>query len=168
MTHDSPTSDLRVRPVTMADSAPWRALYRGYADFYEVQQTDAMAEQVWSWIHDPTHEVQCLVAEDATGRLVGLAHYRPFARPLTASVGCFLDDLFVDPSQRGGGAADVLLRELAALARRNGWSVVRWITADDNYRGRAKYDRYATRTTWVTYDMNPIDASVSAAPAPRS
>jgi len=30
---------------------------------------------------------------------------------------------------------------------------VRWITADNNYRGRAKYDQHATRTTWITYDM---------------
>lgn len=157
MTPDSPAAGPRVRPATTADRTQWRALYRGYADFYGVQQSDAMAERVWSWIHDPTHEVQCLVVEDAEGRVVGLAHYRPFARPLSATVGCFLDDLFVDPSHRGGGAADLLLRELAALAGRNGWSVVRWITADDNYRGRGKYDRHATRTSWVTYDMEPVE-----------
>ena len=161
MTPDGPASELQVRPATPADSAQWRTLYRAYADFYGVAQSDAMAERVWSWIHDPDHEVSCLVVEDAAGRLVGSAHYRPFARPLSATVGCFLDDLFVDPSYRGGGAADLLLHELAALAARNGWSVVRWITADDNYRGRGKYDRYATRTTWVTYDMAPAsDAHV--------
>jgi hypothetical protein len=31
--------------------------------------------------------------------------------------------------------------------------VIRWITADDNYRARAVYDRVATRTKWVTYDL---------------
>lgn len=59
------------------------------------------------------------------GALVGLAHYRPFARPLSATTGCFLDDLFVDPARRGSGAADLLLTELARLAAENGWSVVR-------------------------------------------
>ena len=27
----------------------------------------------------------------------------------------------------------------------------------DNYRGRGKDDQYATRTTWITYDMAPSD-----------
>lgn len=145
--------DVHVRRPVVSDYARWRELYRGYAEFYEVAQTNAAADTVWSWILDPLHEVDCLLAENDHGRVVGLAHYRPFARPLSASTGCFLDDIFVDPGERGTGAADALLRRLAELAATNGWSVVRWITADDNYRGRAKYDQYATRTTWITYDM---------------
>jgi GNAT superfamily N-acetyltransferase len=155
VTIESTGHGTHVRPVVETDFESWRALYRGYADFYKVQQSDAMAAQVWSWIQDPGHEVQGLVVEDDQGRLIGLAHYRTFARPLSATVGCYLDDLFVDPVARGSGAADLVLRELARLAGENGWSVVRWITADDNYRGRSKYDRHATRTTWVTYDMTP-------------
>ena len=144
---------LRVRPMLEQDFAQWRELYRAYAEFYGVRQSDAMARQVWSWICDAEHEVQGLVVENESGDLVGLAHYRPFARPLSATTGCYLDDLFVDPIQRGAGAADLLLNELARIAGQNGWSVVRWITADDNYRGRGKYDQHANRTTWVTYDM---------------
>lgn len=143
----------RVRPPRDSDHDRWRALYQGYADFYRVQQPAAAAELVWSWIRNPDHEVSCLLMEDDAGRIVGLAHYRPFARPLSAGTGCFLDDLFVDPLERGAGAVDVLLTELRRLAVENGWSVVRWITADDNYRGRAKYDQHATRTSWITYDM---------------
>lgn len=48
-----------------------------------------------------------------------------------------------------------LLNELRRLGEERGWSVIRWITADDNYRARSKYDRYATRTPWITYDMQP-------------
>jgi hypothetical protein len=36
---------------------------------------------------------------------------------------------------------------------RREWSVVRWITAEDNYRARAVYDRLAERTKWITYDI---------------
>ena len=88
--------------------------------------------------------------------LVGLAHYRPFARPLAATVGGYLDDLYVAPEARGSGAADALLARLREIAADRGWSVVRWITADDNHRARAKYDQVATRTMWVTYDM-PVE-----------
>lgn len=137
------------------DFKAWKELYRGYAEFYRVQQSEAMVHTVWSWLNAPDHEVQGLVVEDEDGRLVALAHYRPFARPLSATMGCFLDDLFVDPARRGTGAADLLLAELSRLASERGWSVVRWITAEDNYRGRGKYDQHAVRTTWITYDMAP-------------
>ncbi|MEU3609888.1 GNAT family N-acetyltransferase [Streptomyces sp. NPDC035033] len=149
------STDIKVRAVRAEDFPQWRALYRGYADFYGVEQTEEMALRVWSWVNDPGHEVGALVAEDGEGRLVGLAHYRPFARPLSATVGGFLDDLFVDPASRGSGAADLLLAALREVAAERGWSVVRWITADDNHRARAKYDQVATRTMWVTYDMAP-------------
>ena len=155
MSDETPGQRLGVRPAQVEDEAQWRTLYRAYADFYGVQQSEEMAAQVWSWIPDPAHEVRCLVVEDDRGQLVGLAHHRTFARPLSATVGCYLDDLFVDPARRGGGAADLLLAELARLAAEHGWSVVRWMTADDNYRGRGKYDQHARRTTWITYDMPP-------------
>ena len=35
------------------------------------------------------------------------------------------------------------------IAAAEGMSVVRWITADDNYRARTAYDRVATRTVNV-------------------
>ncbi len=144
---------IAVRPLEARHRADWDRLYAGYAAFYKVTQTPEMRDRVWSWIHDPAHEVQALVAETAAGRAVGLAHYRPFARPLSASTGGFLDDLFVDPEFRGRRVADALIGALAEIGRARGWSVLRWITADDNYRGRGVYDRLAVRTMWITYDL---------------
>jgi GNAT superfamily N-acetyltransferase len=147
----------RVRGPHDSDFRCWRELYRGYADFYRTPQPDTAAEQVWSWIRDPHHELNCLLADDGHGHIAGLAHYRAFSRPLSAGTGCYLDDLFVDPAHRGRGAADALLVQLRRLARDNGWNVVRWITAHDNHRAIAKYDQHATRTDWITYDMPPAD-----------
>ena len=49
-----------------------------------------------------------------------------------------------------------MLRAVAEEAGRRGWGKVRWITADDNYRGRTLYDRVAARTMWVTYEMPAV------------
>jgi ribosomal protein S18 acetylase RimI-like enzyme len=144
---------LTIRPIAPADREGWNRLYAGYAAFYLVTQTDAMRDRVWSWLMDSTNEINGLVAEDADGKLIGLAHFRPFARPLAASVGGFLDDLFVDPDARGSGAADALMEALKAEGVKRGWSVIRWITAEDNYRARKLYDRMAEKTRWVTYDI---------------
>lgn len=138
---------------TAEHRAGWDRLYAGYAEFYRVVQTQAMRDRVWSWLTDPAHEVEGFLALDASGQPMGLAHFRPFARPLSASTGGFLDDLFVDPAVRGQGAARALVEAVAEEGRRRGWSVIRWITAEDNSRARALYDRVAVATPWVTYDL---------------
>ncbi len=145
---------ITIRPLAAQDRPEWERLYAGYADFYRVTQTPQMRATVWDWLQDPDAESCGLVAEDS-GKLIGLAHYRGFARPLSATRGMFLDDLFVDPAARGSGAAKLLLGELRAIARIKGFSVIRWITADNNYRARGLYDQMADRTGWITYDLKP-------------
>ena len=135
-----------------SDFSEWARLYAGYAAFYGVAQTEAMRAQVWTWVQDPCHPVQALVARGEAG-LIGLAHVRAFSRPLSASTGGFLDDLFVDPAARGTGVARGLIAAVHALGQSQGWSVVRWITAADNTPARGLYDQVAQATRWVTYDI---------------
>lgn len=133
----------------------WRRLYQGYAEFYRVPMDDQIAERLWGWIIDPAVEVEARLALDAQGRAVGLAHFRKMARPLTATWACFLDDLFVDPAHRGGRIGERLIEAVVEVMKERGWTVLRWITAEDNYRARTLYDRVATRTKWVTYEIKP-------------
>lgn len=144
---------ITVRPVSASDHESWSLLYAAYADFYQVVQTSEMRETVWSWLHDEAHEVKGLVAVDQNGETVGLAHYRPFARPLSASIGGFLDDLFVTPPARGHDIGKLLIAALVEVGKERNWSVIRWLTAEDNYRARSSYDQIAFRTKWVTYDI---------------
>lgn len=142
-----------IRPPAAEHREDWERLYAGYAAFYRVEQTPEMRAQVWGWIQDPAHDVKALLAFGEGGRPVGLAHYRPYPRPLYAGTGGFLDDLFVDPAARGGRVADALIGAVAEIGRQRGWGLIRWITAENNYRGRAVYDRVAQLTPWKTYDL---------------
>ena len=146
------TVTITIRPPTEEDRSDWDRLYQGYADFYKIPQSAEMRDKVWGWLMDAEHEVRCLVAEH-DGAVVGLTHFRPFSSPLRAITNCFLDDIFVDPDHRGSGAARALIEAVQEQAKTNGWGVVRWITDDDNYRGRGLYDKLATRTMWITYDV---------------
>ncbi len=145
---------LTIRSPALEDRAGWDRLYQGYAAFYKVTQTPEMRDKVWSWIMDPAQTTEGLIAVNDAGQTVGLAHFRAYARPLSASTGGFLDDLFVDPDARGGRVAAQLIGAIRAIAEQRGWSVLRWITAEDNYRARGLYDQLAARTPWVTYDIN--------------
>ena len=144
---------ITIRPVEQNDRAQWNVLYQGYAGFYKVAQTQDMRDTVWSWLFDDAHETEGLVAVDDKGLLIGLTHFRPFARPLSATTGGFLDDLFVTPASRGSGAARLLIEAVAQIGKQRGWSVIRWITAEDNYRARSLYDKVADKTKWATYDI---------------
>lgn len=144
-----------IRPAIESDLFAWHALYSGYGEFYGNPLTDEKAVLVWGWLSDPTHPLTALVAEDAQGALVGLAHYRVFPRALAGGTGLYLDDLFVAEDARTGGVGTALIEHVRDLAKADGHSVVRWITAADNERAQAVYDKLATRTSWVTYDLEP-------------
>jgi GNAT superfamily N-acetyltransferase len=144
-------------PLRAEDRAAWAGLFRQYLDFYEEPITSHL-DVVWSWLTAPDHPLAAIVvraSDDAEP--VGLAHYRPYPRPLHGTVGCYLDDLFVDPAARGRGAVDALLHRLRELCTEHGWEGVRWITREGNARARAVYERLAQRTGLITYEMPPLE-----------
>ena len=150
---------MKIRGLVSSDRPQWESLYRGYAAFYKVDTDDAKLDTLFTWLLDASHPCEGLVAEvddgqKAEGALVGLAHFRAMPSPLRGAEVGFLDDLFVDPAYRGGGAGNRLLRHLDNIAAARGWPVMRWITQDNNYRARGLYDQLALRTGWITYDMN--------------
>jgi RimJ/RimL family protein N-acetyltransferase len=150
-------TDWLITPLRAADRPAWNDLFRGYLEFYEEPATAEHFDTIWSWLTDPDHPLAAIVARPGIdAEPVGLAHYRPYPRPLHATVGCYLDDLFVAPEARGTGAVDALLRRLRELCTERGWEGVRWITREGNARARAVYERLAQRTALITYEMPPL------------
>jgi ribosomal protein S18 acetylase RimI-like enzyme len=152
MPNETTTTTMRVRPVAPNEFFAWHAVYTGYGEFYDKPLHDEKAVLVWSWIIDDAIDLECLVAVDDDDRVVGLAHFRSFVRPLDGSRGLHLDDLFVLPENRKQGVATSLIDGVSDVGRRRGASIVRWITASDNEAARALYDQVAEKTPWVTYD----------------
>ena len=151
---------IEVRPVKDGDFFAWLDLYAKYAEFYETELTDQKALVLWSWLTAPEHEEDGLVAVDGD-RIVGLAHFREFARPLEGDRGLFLDDLFVLDDERGKGIGRRLIDEVRSIAQQRGLGVVQWITAQDNDTAKRVYDAVANRTSWVTYEID-LPARVQA------
>ena len=146
--------DYTVAFVTGADKEEWRRLFEGYAVFYGVPISDTVADQVWSWLLDPSHELEGLIAHDEDYNGVGIIHVRACPRPLSGCNIGFVDDMFVTPDARGTGAADAMVERLQALARQRGWPALRWLTQEHNQRGRAFYDRYAGGPTdFILYHL---------------
>lgn len=159
MTNSATTNPatVSIRPIEPADEARWRELFRGYREFYHLEESEEVVSRVWGWLTDPDHECEGLVAE-AESDIVAIADYRRFSRPSTGSVGIWLDDLFTDPESRGHGSGRALIAHLQELAAAEGRSGVRWITADDNAQAQILYDKVASKTHWLTYDAKPTGA----------
>lgn len=142
-----------VRPLAQSDFFAWYDLYSQYATFYNEDLTDERAMRAWLWLHDENHLITGLVAVDAAGTLVGLAHFRPFERLLAGGNGLYIDDLFVSPDARKQGVARSLIAAVEQKAKDGDYQIVRWITAKDNDTARRVYDAVAKKTNWVTYDL---------------
>ncbi|HCH23650.1 MAG TPA: GNAT family N-acetyltransferase [Oceanospirillaceae bacterium] len=139
---------------TSADKEQWQNLYYGYASFYKMPMNQTILDQVWNWIHDDKEKFHCLLAKDESGQAVGFMHFRAMVSPLRGAHVGFLDDLFVLPECRGEQIVEQLFARLEEEAKQQGWPAVRWITAEDNYRARAVYDRLSDQTIWKTYQLN--------------
>jgi ribosomal protein S18 acetylase RimI-like enzyme len=142
-----------IRPVTESDFFNWLELYAGYASFYDTNLTDEKALLLWSWLIDAGHEDTGIVAVAEDETLVGLAHFREFARPLETDRGLYLDDLFVAEAARGNGTGKALIDAVKEEAVKRDLGVVQWITATDNEPAQHLYDEVGTRTEWVTYEI---------------
>ncbi len=150
----NPQPDRPVTELSIDDRERWEQLYRQYADFYQVPMTSDILNTVWSWIQDPGQAFYALGARRGDGELIGFMHFRAMPSPLRGRMVGFLDDLFVDPALRGKGVVDALFNALEQQAAERGWPLVRWITAENNYRGRGVYDRVAQKTHWLTYQLD--------------
>ncbi|WP_036552423.1 GNAT family N-acetyltransferase [Neptunomonas japonica] len=146
-------SSISVAPLNVEDRDQWETLYKNYALFYEVPMDQPILDTVWSWIFDENKQFFALIAKDDQGHALGLMHFREMPSPLRGKSVGFLDDLYVDSSVRGEGVVEQLFSGLSASAKEHSWPHVRWITAENNYRARAVYDKLASKTYWQTYQL---------------
>ena len=142
---------LSVRDAMPSDRDDWSRLFVDYGVFYGEAFAPESVNAVWAWLMDPEHDVKAVVAE-IDGSIVGFSNYRRLWDTFTAGPSWFLDDLYTAPDARGNGVATALIE---AVQQKAGGVTVRWITAADNVTAQRVYDRVATRTSWVTYELDP-------------
>ncbi len=146
--------NINVSHLAESDKQDWQQLYRAYAEFYNMPMEQITLDTVWSWIQNEHKEFYGLIAKDENNQALGLMHCRAMPSPLRGSDVGFLDDLFIVPEARGSEVIDLLYKELNNFGRQQGWPLIRWITAENNYRARNVYDKISDKTAWVTYQLD--------------
>jgi GNAT superfamily N-acetyltransferase len=142
-----------ITALTRADHADWLALWGGYLTFYETTLDAATTAATFDRLVDPGSGLHGAIARDEAGAAVGLVHWLTHAATWTTASYCYLEDLFVAPDGRGGGAGRALVEHVRAWAQERGCAKVYWLTAETNATARALYDRVATRSGMIHYQV---------------
>lgn len=146
------TPEATVRRLERRDFDAWRPLWQGYLHFYRAELGDELTELVFGRLCDAELAMLGLVAVDGEDRPVGLAHLIFHSSTWSDAPYCYLEDLFVDPAQRGGGVAQKLFDAIYATAREYGAERVYWNTQQFNGPARSLYDTVGRLTSFVTYE----------------
>jgi len=141
-----------IRAIKPEDKVAWQGLWDGYLAFYEVTLSDTITESTWSRIAGEQGSFFALVAEDKDGVVVGFAHCLMHLNTWDVEPRCYLEDLYVAGSKRGGGVGRALIEAASAEARRLGAKHLYWFTNTGNQTARHLYDRIGTLSDFVRYD----------------
>lgn len=144
-------AEIRIRELRAADKPRWSELWSGYLEFYKCDLPSESTNVVWRRLADPDDQPYGLVALDATDQVVGFVHYHFHLSTWSPAGYCYLEDLFVDPNYRGGGAGRALIEAVYKAADKRGATRVYWHTENTNARARGLYDQVAELTPFVQY-----------------
>ncbi|ABC24252.1 GNAT family N-acetyltransferase [Rhodospirillum rubrum] len=147
------TAGVIVRQPLAGDREAFLALWRGYCAFYQAEVPERATQTLWRRVLDPADTglrglIAC-VGDAPLGFATLVTHPGTWSdRPVG-----YLEDLFVDGATRGQGLGRALIAGCAELGREEGWLRLYWQTGRDNVAAQALYDRVATRTDWVRYEL---------------
>ena len=148
--------EFEIRPVTAEQLEAVEPLIAGYQRFYEVEDIDGERNREFFSRFVEGAPDGWLLAAWSGGVPVAFACFYRHKSSLSATDTVLMNDLFVDPDRRGGGIGRALIDAGLELAREAGASCLEWSTAPDNHRAQRLYDSTgASRTTWITYELEP-------------
>lgn len=141
---------LEIRDPAASDEQAWRRLWAGYLAFYRVELPAEITAETWRRIFDPASRLSMRLAV-VDGQIVGFVIYQHHESSWVTTPDGYLEDLFVDGSQRGKGIGRALIDDVIDICQANGWSRLYWLTERDNKAAQKLYDTYAQEDGYQRY-----------------
>ncbi|HEY2627492.1 MAG TPA: GNAT family N-acetyltransferase [Usitatibacter sp.] len=125
-------SEFSIRPALPADAPEIVRLIKELAEYEKLAHMAVGTPQMMSEaLFGARPAAEAIIAERG-GRAVGFALYFTTFSTFLCRPGLYLEDLFVEPAQRGLGIGKALLARLAALAVERGCGRLEWRVLDWN------------------------------------
>jgi GNAT superfamily N-acetyltransferase len=150
-------SELRVRAIAESDVPRVWQLLRGLAEYEKL--TDILTgnpDMLREALFGQGPRLEGLVA-DRAGALVGYALFYPVFGSFRSRWRLWLEDLYVDPSERGSGTGAALMAELARITLERGWYSMDWEVIDWNEPALGFYQALGSSeiaTDWLRYRLS--------------
>jgi GNAT superfamily N-acetyltransferase len=165
---DGGVSDFQIRDASGADVPDLIRLVQGLAAYEkEPESATATAEQFHEALFPAQgHPTAYALVGVREGTVVGMAIWFRSFSTWTGRAGIWLEDLFVDPEQRGNGIGKALLARLAAICVERGWTRLEWSVLDWNTPSIDFYRAHGARTLddWTTFRLDGDALSRLAGP----
>jgi len=144
-----------IRETKLTDLQAWSSLWQAYLSFYHSEKlAKSTRDLLWQRIHTLEHPIRCLVAQDASRELVGLAHFFNHCDTWRKNDVCYLEDLYVSTKSRNQGIGKALIKAVYQQAIDNQWNKLYWHTKCDNRQARALYDQLTGGTDgFISYRL---------------
>lgn len=141
---------VQIRPLVGGDRAAWNGLWKGYLDFYKTSLPPAQYDLTFRRYVDPAEPMFGYLAERA-GTPRGLVHIILHRSGWLEGPTCYLQDLYVDPGERGTGMGRALIEHVYDVMKAAGGTRVYWMTHESNATARQLYDRVAGNSGFIQY-----------------
>jgi len=130
-----------LRPATGADAPAIVGLIRELAVFEELEHlVEVTPESLHTHLFGARPVAEAVVAE-IDGRVVAFALFFTNFSTFLGKPGLYLEDLYVQPAQRGTGLGKALLKHLGSIAVERGCGRFEWSVLDWNEEAIRFYER---------------------------
>ncbi|WP_449430521.1 N-acetyltransferase family protein [Pseudomonas putida] len=137
-------------PVRADDHAAWLALWQAYLRFYDTELAEAVSASTWQRLLDanePAHSALAWV----DGKAVGMVNWIYHRSNWSVENSCYLQDLYVDDTQRGLGIGRQLIEHVYATAKADSCIKVHWLTHESNATAISLYQQVAERPGFIQF-----------------
>lgn len=144
---------ITLRSPLLNEKEAWMPLWQGYLTFYQAELSDEVTELTWQRFQDEQEPIYCIAAYEGDV-MIGFVTYLLHRGTWAADYYCYLEDLFVDSTQRGKGVARQLISAVAEAAKKRRCDRLYWYTQLNNHTAQALYDKVARKTDFIQYRMS--------------
>ena len=144
---------MKTRALSKTDYPAWRPLWDQYLVFYQHQLSEEQTLLTFERLADADSGFHAIVIE-VENQIVGFAHCSFTSSTWSETMDLYLEDLFVDPAQRGKGLGRALIESVAEFAKENGSRKLYWQTHKDNQVAQRLYNSLATKSEFVIYEKS--------------
>jgi len=147
---------LNIRPAVRTDAAQILAFITELADYERARhEVIASVADIERSLFDEGSTVQSLICE-REGQAIGFAVYFYSYSTWLGRNGIYLEDLYITPEQRGGGAGRELLRHIAREAVANSCGRLEWSVLDWNAPAIGFYESLGAEAQdeWIRYRLD--------------